>query len=143
MSSNGDISTGGGGGAPAEGSSGGFLPSDGATSGDDSLVVPTSVLRIDDVSPRGRNTEKRGAEGAGNSLDVLSPSSSAAGGSITGSTVGGSSLPSRCINPASDINSRLDTQVEVRVYPCNNTQGNGKKKFTTFNIKPEVSGDSG
>ena len=48
------------------------------------------------------------------------------------------SAPSRCINPASDINARLDTQVEVRVYPCNNSQGNGKKKFTTFNVKPEV-----
>jgi len=47
------------------------------------------------------------------------------------------SLPSRCINPASEINSRLDTQVEVRVYPCNNSQGSGKKKFTTFTIKPE------
>ena len=44
----------------------------------------------------------------------------------------------RCINPASDVNARLDTQVEVRVYPCNNSQGNGKKKFTTFNVKPEV-----
>ena len=47
--------------------------------------------------------------------------------------------PVRCINPASDVNSRLDTQVEVRVYPCNNSQGGGKKKFTTFTIKPEVS----
>jgi len=47
--------------------------------------------------------------------------------------------PVKCINPASDINSRLDTQVEVRVYPCNNSQGGGKKKFTTFTIKPEVS----
>jgi hypothetical protein len=48
--------------------------------------------------------------------------------------------PVRCINPASDINARLDTQVEVRVYPCNNSsQGGGKKKFTTFTIKPEVS----
>jgi hypothetical protein len=46
--------------------------------------------------------------------------------------------PARCLNPASDINARLDTQVEVRVYPCNNSQGNGKKKFTTFNVKPEV-----
>jgi hypothetical protein len=49
--------------------------------------------------------------------------------------------PARCINPASDVNSRLDTQVEVRVYPCNNSQSNnssgGKKKFTTFTIKPE------
>jgi len=51
-----------------------------------------------------------------------------------------STPPIRCINPASDINARLDTQVEVRVYPCNNSsQGSGKKKFTTFTIKPEVS----
>jgi len=47
--------------------------------------------------------------------------------------------PIRCINPASEVNARLDTQVEVRVYPCNNSQNNGKKKFTTFNVKPEVS----
>jgi len=47
--------------------------------------------------------------------------------------------PARCINPASEVNSRLDTQVEVRVYPCNNNQNGGKKKFTTFTIKPEVS----
>lgn len=48
--------------------------------------------------------------------------------------------PVRCINPASEINSRLDTQVEVRVYPCNNSQSSsGKKKFTTFTVKPEVS----
>jgi len=45
----------------------------------------------------------------------------------------------RCMNPASDINARLDTQVEVRVYPCNNSQaGSGnKKKFTSFTVKPE------
>ena len=47
--------------------------------------------------------------------------------------------PARCINPASEVNARLDTQVEVRVYPCNNNQSGGKKKFTTFTIKPEVS----
>jgi hypothetical protein len=46
--------------------------------------------------------------------------------------------PARCINPASEVNARLDTQVEVRVYPCNNNQSGGKKKFTTFTIKPEV-----
>jgi hypothetical protein len=34
-----------------------------------------------------------------------------------------------------DVNARLDTQVEVKVYPCNNN--NGKKKYTTFTIKPE------
>ena len=29
----------------------------------------------------------------------------------------------------------MDTQVEVRVYPCNNSAG--KKKYTTFTVKPE------
>ena len=45
-----------------------------------------------------------------------------------------------CLNPASEVNARLDTQVEVKVYPCNNN-GNtsGKKKFTQFTVKPEVS----
>ena len=50
-------------------------------------------------------------------------------------------LPSKCLNPATDINSRLDTQVEVRVYPCNNNNNNNtnppKKKFTQFHVKPE------
>lgn len=48
--------------------------------------------------------------------------------------------PVRCVNPASEVNARLDTQVEVKVYPCNNSQSSsGKKKFTTFTVKPEVS----
>ena len=76
-----------------------------------------SLVRVEDVSPsvgsRGRSTNRDG------SSDPLPPV--------------------RCINPAADVNSRLDTQVEVRVYPCNNSQGGGKKKFTTFTIKPEVS----
>jgi len=42
-----------------------------------------------------------------------------------------------CINPAKEANDRLDTQVEVRVYPCNNNSGNGKKKFSQFSVKPE------
>jgi hypothetical protein len=46
-------------------------------------------------------------------------------------------MPVRCINPASEVNARLDTQVEVRVYPCNNSQNAGKKKYTGFTIKPE------
>ena len=55
----------------------------------------------------------------------------------------GTQLPVHCLNPASDINARLDTQVEVRVYPCNNNTGAGnKKKFTQFNVKPEVSGEN-
>lgn len=44
--------------------------------------------------------------------------------------------PKTCINSAADINSRLDTQVEVRVYPCNNSTSS-KKKFTQFMVKPE------
>jgi hypothetical protein len=76
-----------------------------------------SLVRVDDASPtsgsRGRERQRDGTIEA--------------------------AAPVRCINPASDINSRLDTQVEVRVYPCNNSQGGGKKKFTTFTIKPEVS----
>ena len=47
-------------------------------------------------------------------------------------------MPARCINPATDVNTRLDTQVEVRVYPCNNSQSSSsKKRFTSFTIKPE------
>lgn len=43
-----------------------------------------------------------------------------------------------CINPSSEVNARLDTQVEVKVYPCNNnSQSGGKKKFTQFTVKPE------
>mmetsp|Transcript_17288 Transcript_17288/g.32745 ORF Transcript_17288/g.32745 Transcript_17288/m.32745 type:complete len:857 (+) Transcript_17288:487-3057(+) len=42
-----------------------------------------------------------------------------------------------CINPASEINARLDTQVEVRVYPCNNSQSSKQKKYTQFTVKPE------
>lgn len=48
-------------------------------------------------------------------------------------------LPPNCLNPATEINSRLDTQVEVRVYPCNNNNDADppKKKFTQFHVKPE------
>lgn len=42
-----------------------------------------------------------------------------------------------CINPPSEVNARLDTQVEVRVYPCNNSNNDRKKKFTQFMVKPE------
>jgi hypothetical protein len=46
-----------------------------------------------------------------------------------------------CLNPASEINSRLDTQVEIKVYPCSNSShsgNNGRKKVTQFMVKPEV-----
>uniref|UniRef100_A0A7S2JZD2 RING-CH-type domain-containing protein n=1 Tax=Leptocylindrus danicus TaxID=163516 RepID=A0A7S2JZD2_9STRA len=42
-----------------------------------------------------------------------------------------------CLNPASDVNSRLDTQIEVKVYPCNNSNNGNRKKFTQFVVKPE------
>lgn len=43
-----------------------------------------------------------------------------------------------CLNPASETNAKLDTQVEVRVYPCNNNNSSGgKKRFTQFTVKPE------
>jgi len=46
-----------------------------------------------------------------------------------------------CMNLATDINGRIDTQVEVKVYPCNANgnaiTSNGKKKFTQFTVKPE------
>ena len=43
------------------------------------------------------------------------------------------------LNAAVDINARLDTRVEVKVYPCSNSAGSGaNKKFTQFTIKPEV-----
>lgn len=45
--------------------------------------------------------------------------------------------PARCINPASDVNARLDTQVEVRVYPCNNSNSSKKKAASSFTIRPE------
>ena len=56
-------------------------------------------------------------------------------------TAAASASGARCINPANEINSRLDAHVEVKVYPCNNnassSQQNKKNKFTQFTIKPE------
>jgi hypothetical protein len=51
------------------------------------------------------------------------------------------SLAPPCLNPAADINARLDTQVEIKVYPCSNSShsgNNGRKKVTQFMVKPEV-----
>lgn len=73
---------------------------------------PTTVAPIQED-----NAQNRGRERQRETVEVLTPA--------------------RCINPASEVNARLDTQVEVRVYPCNNNQSGGKKKFTTFTIKPE------
>eukprot|EP00590_Aulacoseira_subarctica_P003380 CAMPEP_0172430288 /NCGR_PEP_ID=MMETSP1064-20121228/53823_1 /TAXON_ID=202472 /ORGANISM="Aulacoseira subarctica , Strain CCAP 1002/5" /LENGTH=774 /DNA_ID=CAMNT_0013176239 /DNA_START=102 /DNA_END=2426 /DNA_ORIENTATION=- len=52
--------------------------------------------------------------------------------------VASSVLP--CLNPSSEINARLDTQVEIKVYPCSNSShsgGNARKKVTQFMVKPE------
>ena len=84
-----------------------------SSGGIDGGLKPTKIIDGDHNTPRGRDKQRDGS-----STEI--------------------SLPARCINPASEVNSRLDTQVEVRVYPCNNSQGSGKKKFTTFTIKPEV-----
>lgn len=83
-----------------------------SSGGIDGGLKPTKIIDGDHNTPRGRDKQRDGS-----STEI--------------------SLPARCINPASEVNSRLDTQVEVRVYPCNNSQGSGKKKFTTFTIKPE------
>lgn len=75
-----------------------------------------SLVRVEEVSPAGSRGRSHSRDGTNEPT-----------------------MPARCINPASEINSRLDVQVEVRVYPCNNNQGAGKKKCNTFTIKPEVS----
>ena len=69
-----------------------------------------------------------------NSLGSSASKATGAAAAMPTSASGG-----RCLNPASEINARLDSHVEVRVYPCNNnaTSQNSKKKFTQFTIKPE------
>mmetsp|Transcript_7584 Transcript_7584/g.15258 ORF Transcript_7584/g.15258 Transcript_7584/m.15258 type:complete len:476 (+) Transcript_7584:870-2297(+) len=84
----------------------------------------------------------RGGSGSGSirsstgSRLAATPGAAAAAAPATAGGAGG-----RCINPASDINARLDSHVEVRVYPCNNNASSShqssKKKFTQFTIKPE------
>lgn len=93
-----------------------FAMNDRVRTNDGASGTNPTLIKVDDA-PRGRERQRDGSTES-------------------------ATTPVRCINPASDVNSRLDTQVEVRVYPCNNSQGGGKKKFTTFTIKPEVSSDS-
>jgi len=71
------------------------------------------------------------------SQPTASPMGNPSRGRATVRNIVDAPLPARCINPAQEVNSRLDTQVEVRVYPCNNSQSSGKKKYTGFTIKPE------
>jgi len=44
-----------------------------------------------------------------------------------------------CRNSVNEANSRLDTQLEVKVYPCNNNSNSSsqRKKFMQFLVKPE------
>lgn len=78
----------------------------------------------------------RPSSGHGGGLSKPQPG---AGGHVPPSGVHPVQLPANCVNPATEINSRLDTQVEVRVYPCNNdsSRSSPKKKFTQFHVKPE------
>lgn len=68
-------------------------------------------------------------------------SHSAVGASASTAASSASAGGSRCVNPASEINSRLDAHIEVKVYPCNNNASSAsqqkKNKFTQFTIKPE------
>ena len=76
----------------------------------------------------------------GSSFHTPPPNSGGPLASNKSNSVSAPAAPLPCLNLASDVNSRLDTQVEVRVYPCNNNSGSGgKKKFTQFTVKPEVS----
>jgi len=102
------------------------------------VVIPPSISRRSGSIPN-INTSSSPLHGGG------SPTKKTAGNTTTTTTTPSSisstqlQLPPHCVNPASEINSRLDTQVEVRVYPCNNNSNNStqKKKFTQFHVKPE------
>lgn len=91
------------------------------------VVIPPSISR-------------RGGSSVTNASSSLQGSPAKKGsGNTTPTSTTQLQLPPHCLNPASEINSRLDTQVEVRVYPCNNNSNNStqKKKFTQFHVKPE------
>jgi hypothetical protein len=96
------------------------------------VIIPPSISRrggsVTSLTPSDYSSPMQG-------------SPSKAGSQTTPSSTPSTQLlpPPHCLNPASEINSRLDTQVEVRVYPCNNNNNNStqKKKFTQFHVKPE------
>lgn len=104
-------------------------------------VVPAPV---DPVQPRATtNTPKRKENDQGSKAtdeNKYKSSSNLMVPSLPNNTSStGTNVPSgTCLNPASETNARLDTQVEVRVYPCNNNNSSGgKKRFTQFTVKPE------
>jgi len=98
-----------------------------------SLTRPFAVPRFNSRNPLRRSNSSSHGMSSPRAEEIPSPRGR------RGSATQAAAAPVRCINPASDVNSRLDTQVEVKVYPCNNSQSSGKKKFTSFTIKPEVS----
>eukprot|EP00986_Skeletonema_menzelii_P006942 scaffold2627_cov142-Skeletonema_menzelii.AAC.6 len=97
------------------------------------VVIPPSISR--------RSGSLSNINTSNDSSPLHGSSTKKAVGNTTPSSVSPTQLrlPPHCVNPASEINSRLDTQVEVRVYPCNNNSNNNtqKKKFTQFHVKPE------
>mmetsp|Transcript_15045 Transcript_15045/g.43472 ORF Transcript_15045/g.43472 Transcript_15045/m.43472 type:complete len:929 (+) Transcript_15045:202-2988(+) len=96
------------------------------------------------MAPTGVNitTASAGSGGLAGSHSAPPAIGGGAGGAAS-SAASASASASRCLNPANEINSRLDAHVEVKVYPCNNnassssSQQNKKNKFTQFTIKPE------
>lgn len=84
-------------------------------------ISPPSFMRQSSLSHVGEDND----ESFVTPYDSPSPSSLKSSGS------------KKAMNSALDINSKLDTQVEVRVYPCNNASSSSKKKFTQFMVKPE------
>lgn len=118
--------------------SGGGENAGGFGHGDDDGMRPGPRRSPPGMAPTGVNVSTytaplAGSAGGGHSAVGASASTAASSASAGGS---------RCVNPASEINSRLDAHIEVKVYPCNNnasstSQQQKKNKFTQFTIKPE------
>ena len=91
------------------------------------------------MAPTGGNIAT--SSGPASSSGAVGPGGSAAAPAAAAASSSSSpASAARCINPAHEINSRLDAHVEVKVYPCNNnasSQQSKKGKFTQFTIKPE------
>lgn len=91
------------------------------------------------MAPTGGNMAT--SSGPASSSGAVGPGGSAAAPAAAAAASSSSpAAAARCINPAHEINSRLDAHVEVKVYPCNNnasSQQSKKGKFTQFTIKPE------
>jgi len=98
----------------------------------------TQVGNVTQSQPHPSIGSSRSRLGASSHRPPASPSKRSNAGTLTQSNVNSvPNITTPCLNPAKDINDRLDTQVEVKVYPCNNNSGNVKKKFSQFSVKPE------